>query len=67
MASCRELIDQAFDKIRDKLDEDEIISQATIGSLVQLLKLEREMMEEEPPHEIRVVWQDTSGDVSNDG
>ncbi len=67
MASRKELIDQAINKIGDKLDKDGIISQPMIGSLVQLLKLEREMIEEEPPHEIRVVWQDTSGDASNDG
>ena len=65
--SRRELVDRVFARIEEKLDSDEVLSQATIGSLVQLLKLEREIIEEEPPHEIRVVWQDKNGESSSEG
>ena len=62
----KRLIEKAFEKIGDLLEADGKVSQATINSVVQLLKLERELIEDEPPHEIRVVWQDTEK-VSSDG
>ena len=64
--SRKELIDQVFQRITGLLQKDGEVSQAMINSLVQLLKLERELIEDEPPHEIRVVWQDTEK-VSSDG
>lgn len=65
-ATRRQLIDTTFEKITGLLEGEGNVSQATINSVVQLLKLERELTEDEPPHEIRVVWQDTEK-VSSDG
>ena len=62
----KKLIAKTFQKIKTLLDAKEQVTQATINSVVQLLKLERELIEDEPPHEIRVVWQDTEK-VSSDG
>ena len=66
-ATRKELIQTAFEKVVELLQTDGNVSQATINSLVQLLKLERELIEQEPPHEIRVVWQETDGEFSSDG
>jgi len=65
--SRREVFYEALDRVRKALDTEEKPSTSTIGNLVQLLKLHKDIAaEEELPHEIRVLWQETHDDPSND-
>lgn len=65
--SRKEVFYEALDRVRKALDTEEKPSTSTIGNLVQLLKLHKDIAaEEELPHEIRVLWQETSDDPLND-
>jgi hypothetical protein len=61
--SRRELLEKALDAVARDLDKPERPANA-VANLVQLLKLERLLTEdEEQPHEIRVVWQETDDET----
>jgi hypothetical protein len=49
----KELVQQAIQQIGDKLDKNEL--KPTVGDLIRLLQLEKEILEE-TPKEIKVSW-----------
>ena len=62
--SRKELLERALDIVAQDLEKEERPANA-VASLVQLLKLERLFTEdEEQPHEIRVVWQETDDETN---
>jgi hypothetical protein len=61
--SRKELLEKALDIVAKDLEKKDRPTNA-VASLVQLLKLERLFTEdEEQPHEIRVVWQETDDET----
>jgi len=65
-ASRRKLLESALERVRRKLESEEEPTHSTIGNLVQLLKLDRDWTDDdETPHEIRVLWQETNGESSS--
>jgi hypothetical protein len=61
--SRQELIERAFQKVKERLDSNDAVTPATIGALEKLLKLDRDILEEnEMPQEIRVLWEETDDD-----
>jgi hypothetical protein len=65
--SRRELLERALGIIEEELDLDGNERPAnTISSLVQLLKLDRSLkVDDEKPHEIRIVWQETNEEMES--
>jgi hypothetical protein len=65
--SRQDLIERAFQKVKDRLDSKDDVTPATIGALEKLLKLDRDILEEsEMPQEIRVLWEETDDDPEQD-
>lgn len=63
--SRKELLEGALERVRKELDSDGALKTGVIGNLVQLLKLERELVDEDNvPHEIRVLWEEINGESS---
>jgi hypothetical protein len=61
-----ELVQSVIAKIGKKLNEEEEIK-GTIGDLVRLIQLEKEMEQEmEVPHEIKVRWIETQAPSSKE-
>jgi hypothetical protein len=66
----REILIDAIRRVRAALAEETPPSRGTIGNLVQLLKLHKELGAEEiPPAEIRLIWNDIEDEEmsSSDG
>lgn len=59
--SRKELLAKAFEKVRLRLESDEAVTPALIGAMEKLFKMDREIVQEnEMPHEIRVLWDETN-------
>ena len=59
--SRKELLAKAFEKVRARLESDEVVTPALIGAMEKLFKMDREIVQEnEMPHEIRVLWDETN-------
>lgn len=52
--SKAELVTKVIEKIEKKIDQDEL--KPTVGDLVRLLQLEKELEEDEQPTEVKVSW-----------
>jgi len=64
--SRKELVQKALRKIQRQLDSSEDVTPATIGALEKLLKLDRDILGEgEMPQEIRVLWEETDDDPTD--
>ncbi len=62
--SRQDLIERAFQKVKERLDSTDAVTPATIGALEKLLKLDRDILEEaEMPQEIRVLWDESGEDA----
>lgn len=61
--SRKELLAKAFEKVRVRLESSEAVTPALIGAMEKLFKMDREIVQEnEMPHEIRVLWDETNDD-----
>lgn len=61
--SRKELLAKAFEKVRARLESSEGVTPALIGAMEKLFKMDREIVQEnEMPHEIRVLWDETNDD-----
>jgi hypothetical protein len=61
--SRKELLAKAFEKVRLRLESSEAVTPALIGAMEKLFKMDREIVQEnEMPHEIRVLWDETNDD-----
>jgi hypothetical protein len=61
--SRKQLLAKAFEKVRLRLESDEAVTPALIGAMEKLFKMDREIVQEnEMPHEIRVLWDETNDD-----
>lgn len=61
--SRKELLAKAFEKVRVRLESAEGVTPALIGAMEKLFKMDREIVQEnEMPHEIRVLWDETNDD-----
>ena len=61
--SRKDLLEKAIERVKEKLDKDKDLSPGIIGNLVQLLKLDRDLVDdEEVVKEIRVLWEEMNGD-----
>jgi hypothetical protein len=59
--SRKELLAKAFEKVRARLESAEQVTPALIGAMEKLFKMDREIVHEnEMPHEIRVLWDETN-------
>ena len=53
--------------MKEKLDHEKDLSPGIIGNVVQLLKLDRDLFdEEEVVKEIRVLWEEINGDTTDE-
>ena len=58
--SRRDLLDKALRAVEDQLNSEKKPSTATIGNLVRLIKLDRDLgKDEDVPQEITVLWEET--------
>ena len=61
--SRKDLLEKAIERVKEKLDKDKDLSPGIIGNVVQLLKLDRDLVDdEEVVKEIRVLWEEMNGD-----
>ena len=61
--SRKELLAKAFEKVRLRLESAEAVTPALIGAMEKLFKMDLEIVQEnEMPHEIRVLWDETNDD-----
>lgn len=61
--SRKDLLAKAFEKVRVRLESSEAVTPALIGAMEKLFKMDREIVQEnEMPHEIRVLWDETNDD-----
>lgn len=61
--SRKELLAKAFEKVRVRLESSEAVTPALIGAMEKLFKMDREIVQEnDMPHEIRVLWDETNDD-----
>jgi hypothetical protein len=59
--SRKELLAKTFEKVRLRLESSEAVTPALIGAMEKLFKMDREIVHEnEMPHEIRVLWDETN-------
>ncbi len=59
-------MEKAIERVKEKLDKDKDLSPGIIGNLVQLLKLDRDLVDdEEVVKEIRVLWEEMNGDSTD--
>ena len=65
--SRKDLLEKAIQRVKDKLDKDKDLSPGIIGNVVQLLKLDRDLVDdEEVVKEIRVLWEEINGDTTDE-
>ena len=65
--SRKDLLEKAIQRVKEKLDHEKDLSPGIIGNVVQLLKLDRDLFdEEEVVKEIRVLWEEINGDTTDE-
>ena len=65
--SRKDPLEKAIERVKEKLDKDTDLSSGVIGNLVQLLKLDRDLVDEqEVVKEIRVLWEEINGDTTDE-
>lgn len=65
--SERQLVERALRQVKKQLDTEDDLQPSTIGVLEKLLKMHRDLVEEEEmPQEIRVLWQEINGESSSE-
>ena len=65
--SRKDLLEKAIERVKEKLDKDTDLSSGVIGNLVQLLKLDRDLVDEqEVVKEIRVLWEEINGNSTDE-
>ena len=63
----KDLLEKAIQRVKEKLDNEKDLSPGIIGNVVQLLKLDRDLFdEEEVVKEIRVLWEEINGDTTDE-
>ena len=64
--SRKDLLEKAIARVKEKLDNEKDLSPGIIGNLVQLLKLDRDLVDnEEVVKEIRILWEEMNGDSTD--
>ena len=65
--SRKDLLEKAIARVKEKLDNEKDLSPGIIGNVVQLLKLDRDLVDdEEVVKEIRVLWEEINGDTTDE-
>ena len=65
--SRKDLLEKAIARVKEKLDNEKDLSSGTIGNVVQLLKLDRDLVnDEDVVKEIRVLWEEINGDTTDE-
>ena len=65
--SRKDLLEKAIARVKEKLDNEKDLSPGIIGNVVQLLKLDRDLVDEqEVVKEIRVLWEEINGDSTDE-
>ncbi len=65
--SRKDLLEKAIERVKEKLDRDRDLSPGVIGNVVQLLKLNRDLVDdEEVVKEIRVLWEEINEDTTDE-
>ena len=61
------MLEKAIQRVKEKLDHEKDLSPGIIGNVVQLLKLDRDLFDEEEVwKEIRVLWEEINGDTTDE-